>query len=162
MLVLLVAASVSYNRGYTLDIVDSDGSPQTAYALYHHQGYSLNPAHAVSYNATRLTVIRSDAHGRLTIPGAVHVHWPFPLQTHPTLWIDMIYVPRMHNGWARIVERSPVSAAGIWQMATPNRAIVFDLTDRPEYWQGTLSNLSFFMSAAVVMSITHGLGRCSN
>ena len=27
--------------------------------------------------------------------------------------------------------------------------MVFDLTDRPEYWQGTLSNLSFFMSPAV-------------
>jgi hypothetical protein len=149
LLVLLVVASVSYTSGYTLDIVDGDGSPQTAYALYNHQGYSLNLVHPVSYNATRLTVIRSDDHGRLTIPAAFHVHWPFPLQTHPKLWIDMIYVPRMHNGWARIVGRSPVSAVGFWQMTTPNRAMVFDLSDRPEYWQGTLSNLSFFMTGAV-------------
>ena len=149
LLVLLVAASVSYNSGYTLDIVGDDGTPQTAYALYTHQGYWLNPVHPVSYTATRLTVIRSNDRGRLTIPAAFHVHWPFPLQTHPRLSIQMIYVPRMHNGWARIVDRSPVSAAGIWHMATPHRAMVFDLSDRPEYWQGTLSNLSFFMSTAV-------------
>jgi hypothetical protein len=147
--VLLVAASVSYTSGYTLDIVDSDGRPQTGYALYNHQGYSLNPVHPVSYNATRLTVVRSDDNGHLTIPAAFHVHWPFPLQTHPKLWIEMIYVPRMHNAWGRIVRRSPASEVGIWQMTTPNRAMVFDLSNRPEFWQGTLSNLSFFMSSAV-------------
>ena len=149
LLVLLVAASVSYTSGYTLDLVDSDGRPQTGYALYTHQGYSLNPVHLVSYNATRLTVVRSDDNGRLTIPAAVHVHWPFPLQTHPKLWIEMIYVPRLHNAWARIIQRSPASEAGIWQMMTPNRAMVFDMSDRPEHWHDTLSNLSFFMSSAV-------------
>jgi hypothetical protein len=149
LLVSLVAASVSYTPGYTLDIVDSAGRPQTGYALYTHQGYSLNPAHLVSYNATRLTVVRGDDNGRLTIPAAFHVHWPFPLQTHPTLWIQMIYVPRLHNAWARIVQRAPASEAGIWQMTTPNRAVVFDVSDRPEDWHGTLSNLSFFMSPAI-------------
>jgi hypothetical protein len=149
LLVLLVAASVSYTSGYTLDLVDSDGRPQTAYALYTHQGYWLNPVHPVSYNATPLTVVRSDDNGRLTIPAAVHVHWPFPLQTHPKLWIEMIYVPRLHNAWARIIQRSPASEVGIWQMTTRNRATVFDVSDRPEHWAGTLSNLSFFMSPAV-------------
>jgi hypothetical protein len=149
LLVLLVAASVSYTSGYTFDIVDSDGRPQTGYALYNHQGYSLNPAHPVSYSATRLTVVRSDDSGRLTIPAAFHVHWPFPLQTHPKLWIEMIYVPRLHNAWARIVQRSPASEVGIWQMTTQNRVMVFDLSDRPERWHGTLSNLSFFLSPAV-------------
>jgi len=149
LLALLVVASVSYTSGDTLDLVDSDGRPQTGYALYTHQGYSLNPVHPVSYNATRLTVVRSDDNGRLTIPAAVHVHWPFPLQTHPKLWIEMIYVPRLHNAWARIVQRSPASETGIWQMMTPNRAMVFDVSVRPERWHDTLSNLSFFMSSAV-------------
>jgi hypothetical protein len=149
LLVLLVAASVSYTSGYTLDLVDSDGRPQTAYALYTYQGYWLNPVHPVSYNATPLTVVRSDDNGRLTIPAAVHVHWPFPLQTHPKLWIEMIYVPRLHNAWARIIQRSPASEVGIWQMTTRNRATVFDVSDRPEHWAGTLSNLSFFMIPAV-------------
>lgn len=149
LLVSLAAASVSYTSSYTLEIVGSDGRPQTGYALYNHQGYSLNPVHPVTYNATRFTVVRSDDHGRLTIRAAFHVHWPFPLQTHPRLRIAMIYVPGSHNAWARIIERSPASEAGIWQMTTAHRAIVFDVSDRAELWAGTLSNLSFFMSDAV-------------
>ena len=149
LLVLLVAASVSYTSGYTLDLVDGAGRPETGYALYTHRGYSLNPAHPVSYDAKRITVVRSDDNGRLTIPAAFHVHWPFPLQTHPRLWIAMIYVPRLHNAWARIVQHSPESEMGIWQMTTQNRAMVFDLSDRAERWHGTLSNLSFFMGQAV-------------
>ena len=149
LLVLLAAASLSYTSGYTLDLVDSGGRPQTGYALYNHQGYSLNPVHPVSYNATRFTVVRSDDHGRLRIPAAFHVHWPFPLQTHPRLRIAMIYVPHSHNAWARIVQRSPASEAGVWQMTARNRAMVFDVSDRVELWAGTLSNLSFFMSDAV-------------
>ena len=61
----------------------------------------------------------------------------------------MIYVPRLHNAWARIVQRSPTSETGVWQMTARNRAVVFDLSDRPELWHGTLSNLSFFMYPAV-------------
>jgi hypothetical protein len=34
-------------------------------------------------------------------------------------------------------------------MTTGNRLVVFDLTDRPEHRNGTLANLSFFMSPAV-------------
>jgi hypothetical protein len=34
-------------------------------------------------------------------------------------------------------------------MTTPNRAIAFDVSDRPEHWQRTLSNLSCFLSSAV-------------
>src|SRR5262249_30497448 len=128
---MLAAASVSYTSSYTLDLADNDGRPQVGYALYTHRGHSLSTAHPVSYDATRLTVVRSDENGHLTIPAAFHVHWPFPLQTHPKLWIAMIYVPRMHNAWARIVERAPASEAGIWQMTSENRATAFDLTDRP-------------------------------
>jgi hypothetical protein len=149
LLVMLVAASVSYTSGYTLDLVDRDGRPVTGYALYNHQGSWVNPVHPVSYNATRLTVVRSDDNGRLTIPAAFHLHWPFPLQTHPRLRVQLIYVPRMHNTWTRIIERSPSSEAGIWQMTTDSRATVFDVSDRPELWQKTLSDLSFFMRDAI-------------
>ena len=41
------------------------------------------------------------------------------------------------------------SEAGLWQMTTGNRLVVFALTDHPERWSGTLANLSFFMSPAV-------------
>jgi hypothetical protein len=147
---LLVAASVSRTGRYTLDVVDTEGRPQTAYALYNHQGHWLNPAHPVSYDATPRTFVRSDDAGRLAIPAGFHLHYPFPLQTHPSLWIEMIYVPRLHNAYGRIGGGYAVSTPGAWETdAGRRRAVVFDLSDRPELWQGTLANLSFFISPLV-------------
>jgi hypothetical protein len=149
LLPVLVAASVSYTGRYTLDIVDNAGRPQTAYAVYHHQGESLS-VHPVSYNATPMRVVRTDDTGRLTIPAAFHLHLPFPLQTHPKLWIEMVYVPRLHNAGGRIGPGYAASLAGAWEMdATGHRAVVFDASDRPERWKSTLSNLSFFMDRIV-------------
>jgi hypothetical protein len=91
-------------------------------------------------------VIRSDSAGRLTIPAALHLHWPFPVQTPPKLWIEMVYVPRLHNASGRIGGGYAVSMAGTWEMdKTRHRAVAFDLSDSPERWQGTLANLSFFI-----------------
>jgi len=150
LMVALVAASVSYTGCYTLETVDADGQGVTAYAIYNHQGEWLNPAHPVSYNATRRTVVRSDGAGRLRVPAAVHVHLPFPLQTHPMLRIEMVYVPRLHNAEGRISSGYATATAGVWEMdAAARRAVVFDLSDRPERWQATLSNLSFFIRPLV-------------
>jgi hypothetical protein len=147
---LLVMASVAYTGGYTLETVDANGQGVTAYAVYNHRGEWLNPAHPVSYNATRRTVVRSDEAGRLRVPAGVHMHFPFPLQTHPKLWIEMVYVPRLHNAEGRISPSYTASTAGVWEMdAAARRALVFDLSDRPERWQATLSNLSFFIGPLV-------------
>jgi hypothetical protein len=147
---LLVAASVSSTRGYTLEIVDADGRPAVAYALFNHQGHWLNPAHPVSYDATPRTIIRSDAGGHLRVPSALHLHYPFPVQTHPTLWIEMVYVPRLHNAEGRFSKNYAASMAGVWEMdAASRRAVVFDLSDRPERWQATLSHLAFFIRPLV-------------
>jgi hypothetical protein len=149
LLGLLVAASVSYTGPYILDLVDNEGRPQTAYAVYHHQGDSLS-VNPVSYNATPMTVVRSDDNGRLTIPSAFHLHLPFPLQTHPKLWIEMMYVPRLHNAGGRIGPGYAAALAGSWEMdATGHRAVVFDSSDRLEHWKSTLSNLSFFMGRVI-------------
>jgi hypothetical protein len=143
--VLLVAASVSYTGRYTLDVVDKEGRPQLAYALYVHRGEWLS-VHPVSYNATQPALVRSDGTGRLTIPAALHLHFPFPLQTHPTLWIEMVYVPGLHNAGGRIGGGYAASAAGAWEIdPTWHRAVAFDLSDSPRRWQSTLSNLSFFI-----------------
>jgi hypothetical protein len=150
LMTLLVAASVSYTGCYTLETVDANGHSVTAYAIYNHQGEWLNPAHPVSYNATRRTVVRSDDAGRLRVPAGLHVHLPFPLQTHPKLWIEMVYVPRLHNAEGRISPGYAASTPGVWEMdAATRRAVVFDLSDRPERWQATLSNLSFFIGPLV-------------
>jgi hypothetical protein len=147
---LLIATSVSYTGCYTLETVDWEGQAVTAYAIYNHQGEWLNPAHPVSYDATRRIVVRSDGAGRLRVPAALHVHLPFPLQTHPKLRIEMVYVPRLHNAEGRISSGYAASTAGVWETdATARRAVVFDLSDRPERWQATLSNLSFFIRPLV-------------
>ena len=149
-LLALLVASVSYSSSYTLDIVDSSGRPRTAYAIYHHQGESLNPVHPVSYNATPMTVVRSDENGRLEIPAAFHLHLPFPLQTPPKLWIDMVYVPELHNAGGRINPGHVATATESWELdVSRHRAVVYDSGDRPERWQSTLSNLSFYMRPAV-------------
>ena len=150
LLLVLFVASVSYSSSYTLDIVDSNGRPRTAYAIYHHQGESLNPVHPVSYDATPTTVLRSDENGHLRIPAAFHLHLPFPLQTPPKLWIDMVYVPELHNAGGRISPGYAATATGSWEMdASRHRAVVYDSSDHPERWQNTLSNLSFNLSPAV-------------
>lgn len=149
LLALVVAASVSYTGPYILDTVDNEGPVQTAYAVYHHPGDSLS-VHPVSYNGTPMTVVGSDDNGRLTIPAAFHLHLPFPLQTHPKLWIEMVYVPRLHNAGGRIGPGYAAALAGSWEMdATRHRAVVFDSSDRLERWKSMLSNLSFFMGRAV-------------
>jgi hypothetical protein len=155
---LLLVASVTFTRGRTLAIVDSEGRPQVAYSVYRHQGSRLNPAHPVSYDARPPTLVRSDSAGRLRLPSAVHVHLPFPLQTGPRLWVEVIYVPALHNAGGRIggdytAGDYTASAEGEWEMAPGgNRAVVFDLSGRPERWQATLSTLSFFLGSLVAPS----------
>lgn len=58
----------------------------------------------------------------------------------------MVYVPGLHNAGGRIAPLYVASTAGVWEMdSTGHRAVVFDMSDDPERWQGTLSNLSFFL-----------------
>ena len=149
-LALLIAASVSFVSRDTLEVVDNEGQPQTAYAIYAHLGENFNLAHPVSYTAKPETVVRSDDAGRLTFPAAFHLHLPFPLQTHPRRWIRMVYVPRLHNTEGWIARDDAASKPGSWEFdAARRRAVVFDLSDRPERWQGTLANLSFFIRPLV-------------
>jgi hypothetical protein len=81
--------------------------------------------HPVSYRATETTIVRGDANGRLTVPAAFHVHMPFPIQTHPSLRIEMVYVPQLHNAGGQVGGSYSRSRAGEWEMdATGRRAVV--------------------------------------
>jgi hypothetical protein len=147
---LLIAASVSFTSRYALEIVDSEGRPQVAYAIYAHRGSRPNFVHPVSYEATPRTLVRGAADGRLTFPAAVHLHRPFPLETHPSLWIEMVYVPRLHNASGRIGGGYAASTAGVWETDLARaRGVAFDLSGDPERWLGTLSNLSFVIRELV-------------
>ncbi len=144
-LIVLVLATVSFTGGRTLDVVDPAGRPQTAYAIYRHQGDWLNFVHPVSYDAKPRTIVKSDAAGRLHFPRGLYVL--FPIQTRPQLRVEMIYVPALHNAAGQIAPRYTSSKPGVWEMEPDSpRAIAFDLSDGPERWQGALSSLAFFIS----------------
>ena len=150
VVVLAAAASVSYNRGRTLVFVDAAGAPiDRAYVLYQFRGSRPNPVHPASYEASPLTLVRGEGDGRVVVPGAWHLHAPFPIKTHPARWIELVYVPRLHNGWGHLNDGSP-SLGGVFVIDAPGeRATVFDLSDRPELWEGTLRNLSSIIGRLV-------------
>jgi hypothetical protein len=137
------AASLSYNRSRTFALVDAAAAPiDRAYVLYQYRGSRPNFVDSISYEASPLTLVRSDRDGRVVVPGAWHLHAPFPIKTHPSRWIELVYVPRLHNAWGHLNESSP-SLNGVFVIEQPGRrATVFDLGDRPELWEGTLRNLA--------------------
>jgi hypothetical protein len=143
LVLLLAAASVSVNMPRTFEVVDGAGVPlDPAYIVYSRIGSRLNPVHPVTYRASELVLERSDRTGRITIPAAVNVHLPFPIETHSSPWIELVYVPQMHNAWGQFNKGSP-SRPNVFEIdAGRRRGIASDLSGDPGLWQGTLSNLS--------------------
>ena len=134
VLVLLAAlASISFNVPRKFAIVDTAGAPlHPAYIVYTYRGSRPNPVHPVTYQARPFVVARSDASGRVAIPSAFHVHKPFPLETPPSLQVEFIYVPGLHNATAR--------------MSDDDRAVIADLTHQPDLWQASLWNIASLLS----------------
>jgi hypothetical protein len=131
LLVILGSLSVHGSRRFL--IVDDAGAPlDTAYVVYSYSGSRPNPVHPVSYRAGPIALARSDPSGRVVIPPTFHVHKPFPIETHPSLRVEFVYVPRLHNATAR--------------MSQEDRAVVADLTNQPELWQGSLWNIASMIS----------------
>jgi hypothetical protein len=127
--VLLILASVSVRLPRTLHVTDTAHAPTTpSYVVYTYWGARLNPVHSATYRAGGLVLARGDSSGRIVIPLAVHLHRPFPIETHPKLMVEVLYVPAMHNAAERFNE--------------DDRAVVADLSADPEQWEGTLRNLA--------------------
>jgi hypothetical protein len=143
LLALVAAASVSFHTGRTFQVTDrQDGGPAAAYLVYRYEGSTLNPVHPVTYAASRFAVLRTDSAGRARVPMALHVHLPFPLQTHPRLYVELLYVPRLHNAHVRFGTQS-ISKWDVFTVDVPGRTIaVSDVSGQPELWMGTLGNLS--------------------
>ena len=115
---------------------------ESVYIVYHHEGHRLNPVHPVTYRAGRRAVIRGDGAGQVTIPATLHVHRPFPIETHPALVMDLVYAPRLHNAVGSITAGTN-SVAGLFQIEHDRRRLTMaDLGSQPERWEGTLRNLS--------------------
>ena len=144
LLGLLAVASISINLRATFHVVDTAGAPLApSYIAYTRQGQRLNPVHPVSYRARDLALARGDANGNIVIPSALLVHLPFPVETHPSWWTEMVYVPRMHNAWGSF-NKLAMSRPGIFVIDDENlrHATVSDLSGAPQLWEGSLRNLS--------------------
>lgn len=141
LLVILAVASVSIRRGRTLVIRDMRGAPVAgASVAYHYEGRTFGLVEALSYDASPLALLQSDASGRVVVPGAVHVHWPL-VQTHPAVMIDLIYAPTLHNGLASI-RGGAVSRPRQYEVSDDRATVrLDDVSDDPALWQGTLMNL---------------------
>ncbi len=96
---LLAISSLSISPGRTFTLADRSGAaPGPAYVAYTYAGYRPNPVHPVTYHARPLALARSDDAGRIAIDTTYHVHRPFPLETPPSLQVELVYVPRLHKG----------------------------------------------------------------
>jgi hypothetical protein len=142
-LALLALSSVSVNRGRTVRVVDINGVPvDGVFVIYHHEGHRLNPAHSTTYEASRRSIAQSRSAGSVEIPPFVHVHWPFPIETHPGLRVDLVYAPAFHNGLATIGDRA-ITRPGAFYVAGDLASVrLADLSESPALWEGTLRNLS--------------------
>jgi hypothetical protein len=140
---LLALASVSINGGRTVRVVDMNGAPvRTVLVIYHHQGSRPNPVHPVTYEASGRSVIQSDADGRVQIPMSVHAHWPFPIETHPRLIVDLVYAPPLHNGLATIYD-GEVSQPGAFVVENDLATVrLSNCSENPALWEGTMRNVS--------------------
>jgi hypothetical protein len=142
--VLLAAASFSFSGGRTFELVDERAAPiDPAYVAYSYFGSIVNPVDSITYRAKPL------ARGRVIVPAAFHTRSPLPIGTGPSLHVRLVYVPRLHNAWGNLNEQAS-SQPGIFTIETPGkRAIVSDLTAKPEPWAGTLSNLSALINELI-------------
>ena len=149
LVLLLAAASLKVHVPRTLSIVDAAGRPVPAYVAYRYEGSTLNFVHPVTYDASVVALARTGAEGRVRFPFAVHAHLPFPMQTHTSRWVEMLYVPSLHNAHARFGPDG-VSQPGTFAFEPRNqRVVVMDASDRPDLWQGTLGQLSSIIQRVV-------------
>jgi hypothetical protein len=145
--VVLAIASVSIDCGRTFVISDTGGTPVPgAYVAYHHEGHTYAIVESVSYQASQLALLQSDAAGRVVVPPAIHVRWPI-VQSHADMTIDLIYAPMLHNGLAWVSHRAAVSRPREFEVSTDLATVrLEDVSTDPFLWQSTLENLSSLLS----------------
>jgi hypothetical protein len=149
LIAFLIIGSFSISLPRMFELVDASGAPHaTAYIAYLYEGGRPNPVHPITYQDKPLALARADS-GRVAIPAAFHAHLPFPIATHPSLRVELVYVPRAHNALGQMNEGSP-SRHGVFEIESGRRAVIHDVSDQPELWQGSLMNL-----ASLIQRIVH-------
>lgn len=141
-LALLVLASVSLDCGRVLRVVDTNGSPvRTVLIVYHREGGRLN-LHPQTYQASAPSVLEGGPDGRVWIRPSIYMHLPFPLETHPTITVDLVFAPLLHNGLATIRDRAILDPGGFRVDDDLATVTLSDLAENPFLWQGTMMNVS--------------------
>lgn len=142
LLAVLAAATVSWSEGATLRLVDEAGAPASgAYVRFHYKGHLVNPVHPVGYIARGSVIVRAGADGVVRIPGRLHVRAPLPPSTPPKLFIDHVYVPRLHNAFGPVAEGT-MSRPGVFAVdERRERLTVADVSDDPDRWAFGLAEL---------------------
>jgi hypothetical protein len=139
---VLAAASVSIHTSRTFEVTDAQGQPVVAYLAYRYQGSTSNFVHPVTYDASELAIAAGTPDGRITLPAAIHPHLPFPIQTRTRLYVDMVYVPTLHNGLGAFGADAS-SRPDVFAFDPVHRRLTsHDVGERPELWEQTLSRLS--------------------
>jgi hypothetical protein len=148
--VLAAAGTVSFHPARHFEFVTSGGAAaDPVYVAYWYRGSRPNFVHPVSYDARPLALVKGRQAGRVAFERAFIVHRPFPIETHPSLWTQMVYAPALHNAWGQLNEGSP-SYQGVFEIDwSRRRAIVGDLSDRPDRWEGTMRNLASVLSRLI-------------
>ena len=143
IVVALALASFSISCGRTFVIRDASGAPVPgAYVAYHHEGSRFAIAESVTYEASRLALLKSDSAGRVVIPTTIHAHWPL-VDTPPKVTVDLIYAPTLHNGLAWISRGVAISRPREFEVARDLTSVrLEDVAGDPALYQGTLENLS--------------------
>ena len=148
--ILVAAGSVSFQSARKIEFVTPAGTPAgPVYVAYSYLGSRPNLVHPVSYEARPLALLKGDEAGRVVFERTVILHQPFPIQTHPALRTEMVYAPALHNAWGQLNPGSP-SYARVFEMdLIQPRATVWDLSDRPDRWDGTMWNLASVISRLI-------------
>lgn len=145
----LVLGSFSVSLPRTFELVDRTGAPHaTAYIAYEYVGGRPNLVHPITYQDKPLAVTRADSAGRIAIPIAFHAHLPFPIATHPSIRMKMVYVPAAHNALGSISDDAPARPE-VFEIESPGRALIHDLSDQPELWQGSMMYLASMIQQLV-------------
>jgi len=144
---VLALSSISVSCGRTLVLSTKQGAGVPgAYVAYHREGTTYAFVDSVTYQASRIRLLKTDASGRVVIPGAIHVHWPI-VQSHPEIAVNLIYAPPLHNGLASVNRRVAVSRPQEFEVSGDLRSVrLEDVSGDPSRWQGTLENLSGLLS----------------
>jgi hypothetical protein len=149
----LAIASVSINGRRTFSVHDSAGAPVAgAFVAYRYEGTTYQMVEAVTYSASRLSLLQSDAAGRVVVPWAIHAHWPV-VQSRTDVNVDLIYAPALHNGLASISRRTAVSRPHQFEVSSDLADVrLEDVSGDPILWQGTLENLSGLLGRLTSLS----------